>query len=340
MYAGKNITSSIEQYLITLTFTDKTEGESDEIDIQLEDSRQLWQGSWYPTKGDKMELFISRENGSEVRAGGFEVDEIEFSGPPDTVSIRGQATGITKKLRTKRSDAFENVTVKQLAEKIASRNGLTVDGAMGKYAGLTHARISQNREDDLAFLKRVATSYGIFFSIKDSKLVFTDQQKIEARKVARVVDRKDMESWSFRDKSVKTYAGAQVAWKNPDTDEVVQATYKPEGDGFASESAGGDIFSEFTGQFANSADVFQSKERSENKQQAEAKAEAALYRANTKQKEGSFKVKGDPLLCAGNNVQVTGMGKMSGKWSIDTSTHSFSKGGGYSTDCTLKQVGK
>lgn len=340
MYAGKNITDDIAPFLIQLTYTDKIEGESDEIDIQLEDSRQLWQGSWYPTKGDKMELLIGYDS-NMIPAGSFEVDEIEFSGPPDTVNIRGQATGIKKALRTKRMDAFENVTVKQLADKIAAKNGLTVEGVFGKNANLVHKRISQNRETDLEFLKRVAAGYGIVFSVRSDKMVFTDQQQLEKRGASKVIDKTDISRFSLRHKSVKTYAGAQVAWKNPDTDKVVQSVYQPiEGlvPDFLKGSVGSETFKEYTGNFANSADVLQLKDKAENEAQADAKAQAALYRANTKEYEGSITLYGDPLICAGNNIELTGFGRMSGKWSITESTHTFTRSGGYSTAASLKRV--
>lgn len=271
------------------------------------------------------------------------MDEIELSGPPDQVTIRGLAAPIKKKIRTKRSDAYEKVTVKQLAEKVASRNGLSIQGVFGKNANLVHARVSQNREEDLSFLRRVAGDYGIVFNVRGNKMIFTDQQQLEARSAALTIDRTEMTSWTFRDKSVKTYSGAQVAFKDPSTDKVVQAAYKSSGSetpDFIQEAMQSDTFKEIAGEFGNASDILQLKDRAENEQQAQAKAQAALYRANTKQREGSFKAKGDPLLCAGNNITITGMGKMSGKWSIESSSHSFTKGGGYSTDCTLKQVGK
>lgn len=340
-YEGKNITADIAPYLIQLTYTDKIEGESDEIDLQLEDSKELWQGSWYPTKGDKMELHIGYGD-KLVPAGTFEVDEVEFSGPPDRVNIRGQATGIKKAIRTKRMTAHENITVKQLADKIAAKNGLSVDGLFGKNANLVHKRISQNRETDLEFLKRVAQSYGIVFSVRSNKLVFTDQQLLEQRKASVTLDKTDVSRWSLRHKSVKTYAGAQAAWKNPDTDKVVQSVYEanpydivPD---FLKGSVQSDTFKEYVGKFGNSADILQLKEKVENQAQADAKAQAALYRANTKEYEGEITLYGDPLICAGNNIELTGFGRMSGKWSVTESRHQFTRSGGYDTSATLKRV--
>ena len=54
----------------------------------------------------------------DLKCGVFEIDEINLSGPPDVVTIRGMATGIVNSLRTKKSDAHESKTLKQIAEKV------------------------------------------------------------------------------------------------------------------------------------------------------------------------------------------------------------------------------
>lgn len=339
-YKGKNITSDISKYLISMTFSDKVESGSDEVSITLEDSDQLWQNSWYPSKGDKMELFIGYDE-SKTKAGTFTVDEVDFDGPPDVVTIKALSTPITKKLRTKRSAAYENVTVKQLAEKIAAKNGLTLDGLiyLAPNKDLLHERVSQNRETDLQFLMRICDQYGIIFSVRDTKLIITDQQKAEQRSHVTTIDKSSVSRWRFTDKTIKTYSSAQVSFRNPDTNEVVQGAYSFEDslDGapsFIKDNVPGEVFSELDSEL----DQIQLKMRAENQQQAEVMAQAALYRANTNGKEGSITVYGNPLLLAGNNIELTGFGKLSGKYHIKESTHRFSKSGGYTTDVSIKRV--
>ena len=79
--------------------------------------------------------------------------------------------------------------------------------------------------------------------------------------------------------------------------------------------------------------------KAENKQQAEKKAQAALHRANSRQQEGSISLEGQPLLVAGNNFELTGLGQLSGKYHIEKSTHKISATGGYTTDLEIKRVG-
>ncbi|SUG53185.1 putative bacteriophage regulatory protein [Salmonella enterica subsp. diarizonae] len=47
-YNLKDITHDITAYATSITFTDKLSGESDELEVELEDSEQRWRDAWYP----------------------------------------------------------------------------------------------------------------------------------------------------------------------------------------------------------------------------------------------------------------------------------------------------
>jgi hypothetical protein len=49
-------------------------------------------------------------------------------------------------------------------------------------------------------------------------------------------------------------------------------------------------------------------------------------------------VYGNPILVAGNNVELTGFGELSGKWHIKKSTHRIDRSGGYTTDLDLEKT--
>jgi len=42
----------ISPYITSVSYTDNEHGQSDEIELQIEDSEHRWKSSWYPTKGD------------------------------------------------------------------------------------------------------------------------------------------------------------------------------------------------------------------------------------------------------------------------------------------------
>lgn len=322
-YNGKDISEDLSSHLISIDYEDNSEGSSDEISLTLDDVSGLWKSSWYPTKGDTLEVSIGFE-GQLMNCGTFEIDEIELTGPPDVVSIRGLAAGITKALRTKKAKAYDKQTLKQIAEKVASENGLTVEGDV---PNIKLERVTQHRETDLAFLKRISYEYGCLFSVRDKKLIFTSVFDIEKADKVAEVDRTEMLSFSFRDKAVDVYQKAVVKFHNPDNNEVQKAEvpYSYVGEDFEQPAA---------------KDTYEIRTKAENKQQAEQKAKAAIQKSMTKEFTGRVTVSGNPLLVAGNNVNINGLGVVSGKYHIEKSSHKVTRSGGYTTDIQLKKVAK
>jgi len=328
VYASKDITRDISKNLISLTYTDAEEDETDEIQLEIEDTDGLWRDAWYPTKGDTMELAIGYD-GNLLNCGKFAIDEIELRGVPDTVTIRGLAAGINSPLRTKKSTAHESQTLRQIAEKIAAANGLSVQGDI---LNVQIERVTQDRETDLAFLARVAKEYGHLFSIRDKSLIFTSIYAIEKGQPVVTLDRMDLLSYRFTDKTVKTYKEAKVSYREPKTNSVITATVKA-----------GDTLEDGSGTVGGANDLTASdtlaiRTKAENEQQARLKAQSALHRANTDGQEGSLSVYGEPLLVAGNNFMLTGLGKLSGKCHITKSTHRFNRSSGYVTDIDYKRL--
>jgi phage protein D len=319
VYEGKDITKDITKNMVQVSYTDNASEQSDEISFTVEDTKGLWRGSWYPAKGDKVSLSIGYGN-ELLECGTFTVDEIEISGPPDTVTIRALAAAISSPLRTKNSKAHEKQSLRQIANGIAGKYGYTIvatDGSSSLLDNIRIDRVTQNRETDLAFLSRVGGEYGIIFSVRDKKLVFSSIYDIENGQPVLEIDRTDMIRYSFKDKSTKSYKKARVRHKHVSSNENIEFIY----DGDEQEQK-------------ESGDTLEVHARAENTQQAEAKAKAKLHHANSSGKEANFSVPGNPLLVAGNNVTVTGLGNLSGKFHIKRSTHSISTSG-YTTDCEI-----
>jgi len=322
LYNNKNITADISQYMLSLTYSDKTHGESDEVNIELEDVDGKWENAWYPEQGATMTVTMGR-----LKCGVFEIDEIELKGPPSTVTIKAMATGITSSVRTKKSDAHENKTLKQIAEKVADKNGLTVEGQI---PDITLERVTQNKETDVAFLKRISEKYGVIFSIRGKVITFTSVYDLEARKSSFTIDRTDLANWSLKDKASGMIKEAKVQSKNAKKGEKIQANldyqkYIEENPSYtATETA-----NENTGVSDGYA---------ENQQQGEAMAKAIMHTSASNQQEGSISLQFNDLACAGNSFLLTGLGKLSGKYHIKGSTHKIDRSGGGTSDLEIKRL--
>ena len=313
-YEGKDITADVSANLISLTYTDAEEGESDEVEMTLDDADGLWRDAWYPSKGDKLQVEIGYAQ-NLVPCGTFTIDRIELAGAPDRITISALAAGVKSKTRTRKSTAHEKQTLKQIAEKVASANGMTVEGEI---ANITFERITQNRETDLTFLRRLAEEYGYLFSVRDKKIIFTSIYKIEGANDVKTIDRTELDSYSIKDATVQTYKSARVSYRDSKTNKIVSSSVNA-GDGL---DGGGTVGG---GNELTAEDTLELHDKAENEQQARAKAQAALHRANSGGQEGTFDLYGEPLLVAGSNFTLTGMGKLSGKWHITKSRHSISR---------------
>lgn len=322
LYNGIDITKDVSNDLISLSYTDNTEGKADDLNISLDDTALLWANGWYPQKGDQLQVFFGYTDLS-VKAGTFEIDEISISGPPDRIDIKAIATGTARALRTAKSFAHEDKTLPEIARTVAEANSLTLQGNI---APIRIKRTTQNRETDLAFLSRIAKDYGYLFSIRDSVMTFTSMYDIDDSDSVASIDKTQVSSYSFTDKLVGVYKEAKSTFHNTETRETVNVSFVP----FADDVEGLPINEAV-------ADTIEIRTKAENTQQAEAKTKAAIYRANTEGQTGRLSLAGNPLLLSGSNIDATGFGKLSGKYQIVSSSHNIS-GSGYTSDIEIKRI--
>jgi len=321
-YAGKDITADISASVISISYTDNVEGESDELVLEIEDTTGKWREAWYPDQGATLTATMEY-GGASLDCGTFEIDMIEFMGPPGTVTVRALAAGVKKAMRTKRSRAYEDVTLSDIASRIAAAYSLTVEGTVRP---VKIKRATQHRKQDLRFLTELALEYGYSFSVRGTRLVFTSLDSIEAGAAVFQVTPGDVTSYSFRDQIVGTYAGAAVAWHNPETNEAITGT----------EEAPASIGFKIPGVNLNLLEI---RTKAEDSTQAKEKAAAALREANTKKVTAALSMPADPRLCSGINVGLSGFGaKLSGKFHILRATHTINRGNGYTTDIEAKKI--
>jgi len=310
-YEQKNITKDVSPYVTSIDYTDVEHGESDELQISFEDSEKLWQSNWIPVKGDTLRAYIGYEAEKLLNCGCFEIDELEFSTPPDTITVKALATGIKKPLRQKNSVGYENKTLKQIAKEIADKHGYSL---VGEIADVRVDRITQNQERDLTFLTKLAEQYGYIFKIAENNLVFYDVQKLKGAKPMQIFYKSDLLSISLREKTSQKYKSVQVSYFDPKKKKTVKATARNEN--------------------VAKGDTLKITVRCSDKKQAIVKAKAALNTADDKI-EGTLEFVGNPYLIAGSNIELKGIGHFSGKYHIKQVRHILDRNSGYKTSCEV-----
>nr|VFK64640.1 MAG: Phage late control gene D protein (GPD) [Candidatus Kentron sp. UNK]VFK71159.1 MAG: Phage late control gene D protein (GPD) [Candidatus Kentron sp. UNK] len=101
----------------------------------------------------------------------FVVDELELSGPPDTLTIRGRAADMEASLKEHRIRPWEDVTLGGMVKTIATEHGLTP--AVGDFlAPIDIPRLDQTEESDLHLLTRLARQYDAVAKPANGYLLF------------------------------------------------------------------------------------------------------------------------------------------------------------------------
>ena len=213
-YAGQNLTSKITGMVLEITYTDHFHGKAGDVEVKLEDKDQRWQGPWFPVQGDVMQLWIGYAGENKLDCGSFQVDDLELEGPPDVFTIRAIPAFITPSLRTPTSAGYENQTLMQIATTVAGKHGLTVVGAPNDI-NVSFKRVTQNRETDLAFLKRLANENDYDFTVRDKKIQFYSRPQLHAQPPVVNVVRTGSEKFQFKSKANQIYKGAQVSYQDP-----------------------------------------------------------------------------------------------------------------------------
>jgi phage protein D len=171
--AGTDVTGKMRPRLVSLRLTEKRGSEADQLDIALDDTDGLLA---LPKEGAEIALELGWLDGPDVQAGlvdkgRFKVDSVNHSGPPDTVTIRARAVDFTSKISTRRSKSWHDATLGTVVREVASANGLT-PRIEAKLAAIPVKSLSQSRESDVAFLRRLGKEHDALATIKRGFLLF------------------------------------------------------------------------------------------------------------------------------------------------------------------------
>lgn len=311
----KDVTGDFSPHLLSIEYTDNLKGQSDGLEVKLEDRAGLWLGPWYPVKGTTINASLGMETGNLLDCGEFQVDEIEPSGPPAEISIRCLATGVQNGLRTKDSHAYEDMNLRQLAQTIAAKQGLTIVGTVPE---VRWHRRSQFRETDLGFLERVAWEHGFVFSVKGTKLIFHELEALEKQSPVYQVRLSDLVSYDFRDKVHAATGGAQASFFDLDSKQVITDLLK--------------------GQGKPPGDVLRIRKRLENHSHSKRLAAQALRIHKGWEREGTVVLPGKIKARAGVNLELVDFGNLNGIWQITQAKHSLARGTGYQCELNIREV--
>ena len=307
-FNGQNVSTKLADYLESVSCEDVASGSSDSIDITLHNIDMKWMNQWYPTKGDRISGSITfqdwNKDGENLKldCGTFILDEAKFSGGPLKVSLGGVAIPANESFKVReRTKTWKNVTIKNIANEIAKRYGLSLS-----YSGptITIASIEQSDKTDSAFLYDLCKKYGLSMKVFNNKIVIYDQTQQEKKAASATITRDSFidDEWEYTDSIEGTYTGARISYKSGEDNEEISVYL-----GLKAENAAG-------------SRVLNITEVADDYDTAYYMAAAQVNQSNEQATTISGKIWPNPKICAGICVTISGMGKANGKYFVDKST--------------------
>jgi len=327
LYGGKDISADVAPYLRGFTYTDHAHGKSDTLRVELEDTEGRWVDAWFPETGQTLQAVIECEDwdakgdSQRLNCGTFQVDRVEFGGPPDVLSIDAVSTAVSSSMRReKKTRAWENVGLSEIAETIAKEQGLEL--LFDASSSTVYGRVDQREESDLAFLQRLAEEQGLNLKITDEQLALYDDEAYDAKPSSYTIKRGDgsLTGYRFQAQAHDTYDSAKASYWSPKDKELYQVEHKP---GSAPKGSG---------------QTLALNERYESLPAAENAAKKRLRKANKAGVSGSVDLRGHPGMQAGLNVSFSGFGAFDGKYGVESAAHKIGRSGGYATSLEFKQA--
>ena len=312
IYNGAAVSAQIAPYNTDFSYTDPASGEADSLDISIHDRGRLWTVAWFPQVGDTLSATI-RATGGNLPCGLFILDNFDFSGWPITGTISGVSVPADSCFReTARTKNWENVTIQEIGKEIAGRAGISlVWDVEGEPFKITN--VEQSEQTDCEFYMGLCETYGLAMKVYSHKIVVYDREAYKKKGSVATLGPDDLLSWSWSTTMAKTYTGGEFTYTEPLTEEEIKVTV-----------GGGNRILKQSGKADSQAD-------------AERQIQAAVDKENHGATKLSATIMGNARLVASQCVDVEGLGRLSGKYYIDSITHRVG-GSGYTMDLEMSLV--
>ncbi|MDR2819311.1 MAG: DUF6402 family protein [Desulfovibrio sp.] len=364
---GHDATNRMEPYLLDFSFTDNATGKADEVRITLHDRDGKWNNEWKPKKGTEVTATIvcsdwfKQGDSVSLPCGRFRIDEIEFSGPPDKITIKAVTSALTTGLRdTPKTRAWENTSLQTVAGQVAAEHGLALH-----YEGDPHlfSRQDQRNESDLPFVDRMAEERGMFCKAHDSRLVMVDRERAENVSPKIAINRRGgqttLKPLPRSGLRIKTAPGdaefgsekllsLSVSGEAPLTATAAQKySFKQASSKTAYSEAQASYTDPSKGKTHTAVVKTPEEERdhkllvmdkrAEDSLQAIRLSKARLNQENSKENTATLEVMGHPGIVAGITLDLTGFGDFSGRYIVKKAEHKVGGSGGYTTSLELSK---
>ena len=210
--------------LLSLSLTEKRDGEADRLDLELHDADGKLE---IPKAGQVLSLQLGWKSGAQVPIGlvdkgRFKVDEAEWSGPPDRITIRARSADFAASFDRRQERGHVERTLGVILSDIAGSQGLAANVA-ADLAGLVVPVLDQDELSDAALLRRLGRMFDAAATVKSGTLIFApigSGRTASGRELQGIaLTRADGDRASYRRGERGQFGGVEARWHDKDTAE-------------------------------------------------------------------------------------------------------------------------
>lgn len=314
---GVDISSKIAGIAIDMTVTDGAGRDSDTVSLTLDDNGGRIGGI---APGTQISVYGGTDEKGVRNFGIFTVDDVQYEGYPQRVTINAQASDVTSKEKERDTKGFAKddgyATYQSIFSEVAGQAGLSLkmDGSLG---GKPNPSEFRDREDPIAFLTRLGYKINATVTVKEKQLVVVPRgsgrsasgQGMGSLLVSPGVN---LLSYSVSIKEKPKHSMVETKWfdRRKVKYEVEQAPLT-KGQGKV---------------------PFRIRPPFQDQDEAREAAEGEAGELSRNQGTASFELDGEPFATAESFAVVSGVrAGVDGQWFIKTATHNFSSTGPYTT---------
>ena len=319
---GIDRTLKVWEHLESIDYEDAEDGESDSLSFTVANDPPFA----IPSPGADVKFWLGwKENGGLKFFGTFIVDESSLELNPAKMRISAKSANFNSSEKgstsekERRDREWENITLADLATKIAAEHGCKAKVEINVY----YPHIAQTGESNLSFLRRIATEMGATFSIKDNTILIYPPNK--GSRPETTLRYTESVSGSFTAKAREEYSETESKWwdKKEAREKKTSSKRKKTKENWWN-SAG-----ENRGKTSSGTTKHTLKKRYHSASEAQAAADNNMVKLERGEFEGDLTLPGDPTLVAGAEVTLEGFKPMAinGKYLAKTVAHSVSKSG-------------
>lgn len=296
----QDITQDLEPYLIAVTYQDKISGESDVIEVTLQDALHTLINN-PPPRGSKLNVSFN-----DLDFGEFEIDEINPSSPPSVMRVKANSISQNSGLnQTDESRSWEKVLLSRIARDIADASGVELFYETDYDPEINRAE--QGEQSRLAFLQNLCDDNDLCLKVSDQTLIICEEKALEDMPAQVSLTWTDITRFDARATLNEVYQKCELNYRHGQKDKNFSAVAIDD--------------TKTTGR------TLRINKRVNSQAEADHLAKHKLREANKKEFEVTLTLPLNLKLLAGVTFQLEGFGAFDSKWIVDESSHTVSDSG-------------